>query len=1056
MLRIAVRTKKGQPPVEFELSGDRITIGRRQDNDFRIKDTYVSAYHAELTRLSEGEFEIVDQESFNGTFINGVRVEKGTIKAGDSIKLGTLPGRVLGDGESWDGTVDKGKPRSPNVVPLRDRKDSKGSDTLPVKKPRSVDFEPDGLKTQKIVPGITDGDTKKTGPSKVPAPTGPVPGPLSFDDAEKLENRVSELEEERKTLQKELKEAREKEAGESESEAEIGRLKQEAKQASDELAASKKEISSLEADLKDSKQSAGEEAEKEVATLKREIENLKADRDETEEVEDLRGQLEDAKKEKERADVVLGATKEKLTEIESIHSETREQLSATKEKLGGLNADLEFQRKKAEDLEAFAEVAEGGAEELKAAKVKIESLNLQLEEITKKHETEVLELKAGLEETGAKGNSEAQALRLELESARSLAAESRNTVEGELASAREEIEELKKAADEAAGKSESQLTSAKAEIEELKRVSDESRGSVESELIRARAEIDGLKNAVDESRAAGESQLAASRAEFEELRNAADENKAILESELAAAKTKIEELGTDLAEAKQKSDSRGVELAALAANLTASSSDLDLLRENSQQELAAAREEIDGLKGAAEEFKSDAISQLESAKTELDILSAKLADSEKEAEAVRSELSEAKVKIGGDEARITELKSEKEQLIDGIGDFEELTRKLEKKREKLSSVTSELAAATEESERVNREKSEAEAILEKVRGDLKASTASLEETESKGRAAEAEVSRIAAEESSLGDKVAMLAVEIADREKQKEKLDGAAQQLVEAEEKFAEAKKLKAETDSRIEEARDAEERLEEMRLGVIDFEGKYEEGQRKLDRKLRELKLAEDRIELAEILEADILSRTEELTNLNGKLELASNTVNHLLNEREDLSQSIRELKSELGGAQSSHRSNGSSEKDEARRTQLQEEIKEYEEYQRILRESIRPEAATVQVLSRQLIKKIDLIDDLVARFSKSQGNEGASQQLSVLRESFLDFLRENSVESFSFAPGTELEMDLRQRIKIVETRKGDGEGTKIVETVRPGYTCQDDDEGELILRKAEVITHG
>ena len=35
------------------------------------------------------------ENSFNGTFINGNRTERGVIKAGDSVRLGTLRGKVL-------------------------------------------------------------------------------------------------------------------------------------------------------------------------------------------------------------------------------------------------------------------------------------------------------------------------------------------------------------------------------------------------------------------------------------------------------------------------------------------------------------------------------------------------------------------------------------------------------------------------------------------------------------------------------------------------------------------------------------------------------------------------------------------------------------------------------------------------------------------------------------------------------------------------------------------------------------------------------------------------
>ncbi|MGY8640297.1 MAG: FHA domain-containing protein [Verrucomicrobiales bacterium] len=95
MLRLAIKTQNEDKPVVHDLTEAKITVGHRQDNDFRIKDAYVSAYHAELTRIDADSYEIVDLDSFNGTFINGNRTERGVIKAGDSVRLGTLRGKVL-------------------------------------------------------------------------------------------------------------------------------------------------------------------------------------------------------------------------------------------------------------------------------------------------------------------------------------------------------------------------------------------------------------------------------------------------------------------------------------------------------------------------------------------------------------------------------------------------------------------------------------------------------------------------------------------------------------------------------------------------------------------------------------------------------------------------------------------------------------------------------------------------------------------------------------------------------------------------------------------------
>lgn len=60
-----------------------ITVGRGSDNDVVVDDLMVSRHHAEIRNG-----EIVDRGSQNGTFVNGTRVERASISAGDVIGVG--------------------------------------------------------------------------------------------------------------------------------------------------------------------------------------------------------------------------------------------------------------------------------------------------------------------------------------------------------------------------------------------------------------------------------------------------------------------------------------------------------------------------------------------------------------------------------------------------------------------------------------------------------------------------------------------------------------------------------------------------------------------------------------------------------------------------------------------------------------------------------------------------------------------------------------------------------------------------------------------------------
>jgi CheY-like chemotaxis protein/FtsZ-binding cell division protein ZapB len=62
-----------QGEVTHELSGDRVTIGRKPDNTIQIVDRSVSAHHAELI-ASEGHYRLRDLKSTNLTFVDGMPV----------------------------------------------------------------------------------------------------------------------------------------------------------------------------------------------------------------------------------------------------------------------------------------------------------------------------------------------------------------------------------------------------------------------------------------------------------------------------------------------------------------------------------------------------------------------------------------------------------------------------------------------------------------------------------------------------------------------------------------------------------------------------------------------------------------------------------------------------------------------------------------------------------------------------------------------------------------------------------------------------------------------
>ena len=97
MPRIQINTPDGGSH-EFELSAEKLRIGRAEDNDIVVPDGSVSSYHGEIT-LTESGIHFQDRGSTNGTHVNGQRVEQADIPFGGHLRLGSCEAVLIGDGE---------------------------------------------------------------------------------------------------------------------------------------------------------------------------------------------------------------------------------------------------------------------------------------------------------------------------------------------------------------------------------------------------------------------------------------------------------------------------------------------------------------------------------------------------------------------------------------------------------------------------------------------------------------------------------------------------------------------------------------------------------------------------------------------------------------------------------------------------------------------------------------------------------------------------------------------------------------------------------------------
>lgn len=93
ILRLQNSTIVNEVPIEANTG---LTIGRSSNSDFKVSDALMSATHCRIT-LVPPKLEIIDLDSKNGTYINGIRIEQADIFLGDEIKIGSTKISILQD-----------------------------------------------------------------------------------------------------------------------------------------------------------------------------------------------------------------------------------------------------------------------------------------------------------------------------------------------------------------------------------------------------------------------------------------------------------------------------------------------------------------------------------------------------------------------------------------------------------------------------------------------------------------------------------------------------------------------------------------------------------------------------------------------------------------------------------------------------------------------------------------------------------------------------------------------------------------------------------------------
>ncbi len=112
---IQLKILKGPQKVgeEFEIkNGESIILGRSTSCKIKLLSSGISKQHCKLTSLPGGRIEVEDLGSSNGTYVNGVQVQKQIIRPGDSLSLNDFLFQIIWKPDATLPTQYLSQPRS--------------------------------------------------------------------------------------------------------------------------------------------------------------------------------------------------------------------------------------------------------------------------------------------------------------------------------------------------------------------------------------------------------------------------------------------------------------------------------------------------------------------------------------------------------------------------------------------------------------------------------------------------------------------------------------------------------------------------------------------------------------------------------------------------------------------------------------------------------------------------------------------------------------------------------------------------------------------------------
>ena len=88
MWKLTIEDDEGKQ-TSLPLAHEEYGVGRAEENVIRLTDRNVSRKHATLTKNGAGWI-VKDLSSYNGTYVNGTRVDESPLTDGDRITIGEI------------------------------------------------------------------------------------------------------------------------------------------------------------------------------------------------------------------------------------------------------------------------------------------------------------------------------------------------------------------------------------------------------------------------------------------------------------------------------------------------------------------------------------------------------------------------------------------------------------------------------------------------------------------------------------------------------------------------------------------------------------------------------------------------------------------------------------------------------------------------------------------------------------------------------------------------------------------------------------------------------